>query len=106
MPERPRRRDITAPGPLRRQGRSMSHPLMYPRACRPLRPVLVGTTAIALAVALGAGGPAAAAAATAGKLVRVSNGDPFVGCTADKVAKQQGKNYPNTEVEPFAAADP
>src|SRR5689334_15132954 len=65
---------------------------------------LTGTATLALAAATLGGTPAAAA--QVGPLVRVTVADPFTGCTADKVAQQQGQNYPNTEVEPFAAADP
>src|SRR5690242_8252338 len=54
-------------------------------------------------VALGLG---PASAAEVGKLVRVTAGDPFAGCTADKAAKQIGTNYPATEIEPWVAADP
>lgn len=31
---------------------------------------------------------------------------PFAGCTADRVARQDGTNYPNTEIEPWVDASP
>src|SRR5690242_11787453 len=83
----------------------MPHPLTYPRARRPLRAALVGTAAMALTVVLGPG-ITPAAAVQLGPLTKVSDGDPFAGCTADKVAKQPGINYPNTEIEPWIAANP
>ena len=58
------------------------------------------------ATSLVALGISAASAAEVGKLVRVTTGDPFAGCTADKVGKQIGTNYPATEIEPWVAADP
>jgi len=56
----------------------MSHPLAHPRALRPLRAALVGTTAAALTAILGLGATSATAAEV-GKLVQVSHGDPFAG---------------------------
>jgi hypothetical protein len=47
----------------------------------------------------------AAPFATSG-FVRVSQGDPFAGCTADDVAGQPGANYPRTEVEPWVDVNP
>ena len=82
----------------------MPHPFAHPRARRPLRAALVGTAAAALAVVLGPG--AASAAVQLGSLTKVSDGDPFAGCNADKVAEQPGTLYPNTEIEPWVAADP
>src|SRR4051812_9786053 len=82
----------------------MAQPLAHPRARRPLRAVLVATTALALATVLGPGG--ASAAVSLGPLTKVSGGDPFAGCTADKVASQPGTDFPNAEVEPWIAAAP
>jgi hypothetical protein len=47
-----------------------------------------------------------AEAADVGPLTRVTGQSPFSGCTADKVAQQSGVNYPNTEIEPWLAANP
>src|SRR3954452_600320 len=104
MPGRSRRRAANAPGSLGRQGGTMPHPFAHPRARRSLRAALVGTAAAALVVVLGPG--AASAAVQLGPLTKVSDGDPFAGCTADKVAKQPGTLYPNTEIEPWIASDP
>src|SRR4051794_24556545 len=108
MRGRPRRRAATASGPLGLQGGNMSHRLMlvHPRAGRPLRPALVGTTAMALAAALGLAAATPASAVQLGPLTKVSDGDPFAACTADKVAKQPGTLYPNTEIEPWIASNP
>src|SRR3954449_3062491 len=103
MPGRPRRRAATAPGPLGRQGETMPHPLVRPRVPRSLGAALVGTAMTALVAAAGG---AASAAVQLGPLTKVSDGDPFAGCTADKVAKQPGTLYPNTEIEPWIASDP
>ena len=71
-----------------------------------------GTAALGLGLLALAAGPAAAVAAERGKaeqgkLVRVSPGkSPFADCKADKVKKQEGVNYPNTEIEPFVDANP
>jgi hypothetical protein len=83
----------------------MSHPLVHPRARRPLRAALVGTAATALAVVLGPG-ITPAAAVQLGPLTKVSDGDPFAGCTADKAGQQPGTLYPATEIEPWIASDP
>src|SRR5262249_57825496 len=49
-------------------------------------------------------------AQTFGPLVRVTNGDPFAACTADKVQQQQttygSTLYPSTSIEPWVAVDP
>ena len=50
-------------------------------------------------------GAASAAAVQLGPLTGL-RGDPFAGCTADNVAAQPGTNYPNTEIEPWVAANP
>lgn len=47
-----------------------------------------------------------AAAVELGPLTKVSGGDPFTGCTADQVGEQPGTPYPNTEIEPWIAANP
>jgi hypothetical protein len=69
---------------------------------------MLGTGTAALGLGLGllaAAGPAGAA--EQGKLVRVTPGkSPFAECKADKVRKQEGINYPNTEIEPFVDANP
>jgi hypothetical protein len=45
-----------------------------------------------------------------GRLVQVTNGDPFANCTADDVAGQEAANgstlFPNTSIEPSIAVDP
>src|SRR4051794_40189548 len=108
MLARPRRRAADAPGPLGRQGGTMSHPLVRPRAPHPFRAALVGTTTMALAVVLGPGA-ASAAAVQLGPLTKVSDGDPFAGCTADNIAAQKRMGailYPASELEPWVAADP
>ena len=66
----------------------MSHPLVHPRARRPLRAVLVETTAVALAAVLGLGA-VPVAAAQLGPLTKVSDGDPFAGCVADNIRAQK-----------------
>jgi hypothetical protein len=48
----------------------------------------------------------AADAAEVGPPTRVTGQSPFSGCTADKIAEQSGVNYPNTEIEPWLAANP
>src|SRR4051812_4773981 len=86
----------------------MSHPLTHPRAQRQLRPALVGTAAVTLAVVLGSA-TASAAAVQRGPLTKVSDGDPFAGCTADNIAAQKKTGailYPASELEPWVAADP
>ena len=47
-----------------------------------------------------------AAAQQLGPLTRITGPSPFAGCTADRVGEQEGINYPNTEIEPWVAADP
>src|SRR5436305_1685036 len=68
-------------------------------------PLALGAAALAAAstLALSAG---AASAVTVGPLVKVSDGDLFANCKADQVGKQPGTNYPNTEIEPWIAANP
>ena len=78
------------------------------RMCHFRAASLAGTAALALcsASALGSG---PAAAATVSKLVRVSSGDPFAGCTADNVKRQEQSGnvfWPGSEAETFVAADP
>lgn len=49
----------------------------------------------------------AAQAAPKGRLTTVSPGkSPFASCTADRVRKQIGTNYPNTAIEPWIDANP
>ena len=67
----------------------MDHPHTFARAPRPLRAALAGTTAMALAAVLGPGA-APAAAVELGPLTKVSDGDPFAACTADKAGQQDG----------------
>jgi len=43
---------------------------------------------------------------TAGSLVQVSGASPFASCTADNAAGQPGTVFPDSEVEPFIAANP
>ena len=63
------------------------------------------TAALGLGLLVLAAGPAATA--EQGKLVRVTPGkSPFADCQADKVSKQEGINYPNTEIEPFVDVNP
>jgi hypothetical protein len=86
----------------------MSYPLGYSRTRHTFLATLVGTTAVALAVVLG---PAVAEAADVqlGPFTKVSDGDPFAACKADNVAKQEKAGsvlYPNTEIEPWIAANP
>src|SRR5689334_22678091 len=83
----------------------MSHPLVHSRARRPLRVALIGTTAMALAVVLGPG-VTPAAAVQLGPLAKVSDGDPFAKCKVDQVGKQEGTNYPASEIEPWIVANP
>ena len=45
-------------------------------------------------------------AAELGRLRQVSGLTPFTGCTADNVAGQIGTNYPDSEIEPWVAANP
>src|SRR3954449_10870712 len=86
----------------------MSQPLTHPRAQRQLRPALVGTAAVTLAVVLGSA-TASAAAVQRGPLTKVSDGDPFAGCTADNIAAQKKTGailYPASELEPWLAGGP
>ncbi len=54
-----------------------------------------------------AGLAAPAAAVELGRTTTVSPAEsPFKSCTADGVAKQDGTNYPNSEIEPFIEASP
>ena len=50
--------------------------------------------------------PGGAAAKELGPLIRISGENPFSGCTADGADGQEGTLYPDTEIEPFVAADP
>jgi len=68
-------------------------------AIRPIAGLLAGAVALVSLVNL-------AAAASVGGLNRVSTGDPFTGCTADKLANQPGTKFPATEIEPYVAANP
>ena len=68
-------------------------------AIRPIAGLLAGAVALVSLVNL-------AAAASVSSLNRVSFGDPFTGCTADKLANQPGTKYPATEIEPYVAANP
>src|SRR6476620_10700688 len=105
MPARPRRRAANAPEPLGRQGETMPHPCAHPRPRRPLRAALVGTAAAALVVVLGPGATSAAAVQL-GPLTKVSDGDPFARCKADRPGNQDGDLFPATEIEPWIASDP
>jgi hypothetical protein len=70
--------------------------------------VLAGTAVAALLAfaAAGAGG-GSAAAQEVGPLTRVSGGrSPFAACRADRVGRQEGELFPNTEIEPYVAANP
>ena len=72
------------------------------------RPWLLGGVALVGLIAAGAANaqntPPSPAGATPEYLV--TSKTPFSSCTADKVAKQEGTNYPSTEIEPDAAANP
>jgi hypothetical protein len=86
----------------------MPQPFAHPRPRRPLRAALVGTAAAALVIVLGPGATSAAAVQL-GPLTKVSDGDPFAGCTADNIAAQKKAGailYPASELEPWVAADP
>ncbi|TDN64022.1 hypothetical protein B0G77_7725 [Paraburkholderia sp. BL10I2N1] len=67
---------------------------------------LAGGSAVALMCAFCPG----AQAQTLGPLVQVAAGDPFSGCTADQVHKQETAFgsilYPATSIEPWVASDP
>jgi len=45
-----------------------------------------------------------ASTSSVGALQQVSGASPFAACTADNVAAQPGRNFPNSEVEPWIAA--
>ncbi len=57
-------------------------------------------SALALAASLAL---ASSAALSAGDVVRVSQADPYAGCSP---AGQPGRNFPNTHVEPYVAVNP
>src|SRR5690242_19205315 len=67
---------------------------------------LVAAGLLALPVAFGLDLGAAAPAVGLGPLTKVSVGNPFAGCTADGIGGKAGAYYPNSEVEPWIAADP
>lgn len=48
--------------------------------------------------------PAWAAPGTVGQTVAVSGASPFASCTSDNVGGQPGRNFPNSELEPWIAA--
>ena len=50
--------------------------------------------------------PFAVNAVELGRLRQVSGPTPFTSCTADNVAGQIGRNYPDSEIEPWVAANP
>src|SRR3954468_14233962 len=105
MPEPPDCHHVRA---ARATGGTMPQPFAHPRPRRPLRAALVGTAAAALVVVLGPGATSAAAVQL-GPLTKVSDGDPFAGCTADNIAAQKRTGailYPASELEPWVAADP
>jgi hypothetical protein len=70
------------------------------------RGALIGLAALPLALAASA----SADQLHVGRLVQVTNGDPFANCTADNVAGQEAANgstlFPNTAIEPSIAVDP
>lgn len=63
-------------------------------------------SAAATAATLLAAGANAAAAEDLGRLTRITGASPFAGCTADGVGAQPGRNYPDTEIEPWVDANP
>ncbi len=63
-----------------------------------------GCAGCAAAALLGGGG--IATAQELGPVERVPAGSPVAGCTADRVARQEGDNYPDTEIEPWIDANP
>lgn len=69
---------------------------------------LAGISLIALSGAVGLSAPAQAQ--SLGPLVRVAAGDPFTGCSADKVENQEARFgsvlYPASAIEPWVAVDP
>lgn len=60
----------------------------------------------ALASLLFASAVMPASGAELGELTRISKGNPFSDCTADKVDLQDGTRYRRTEIEPFIDANP
>jgi len=62
--------------------------------------------AVATAVALTIVGGVSAAGFTADPIVQVSGTTTFAGCTADDVAGQTGRPFPNSEVEPWIDVNP
>src|SRR5215213_7579380 len=73
--------------------------------------LLAGAAAAAVVTAGVAPTPGGAAAEELGPLVRITGGSPFRGCTADDAAGQDDPdagivNFPNTEIEPWVAANP
>jgi hypothetical protein len=73
--------------------------------------LLAGTAAAVVVAADVAPVPGGAAAEELGPLTRITGGSPFRGCTADDVAGQDDPdagivNFPNTEIEPWVAANP
>jgi hypothetical protein len=102
--DRHRHQEVRDDGSRNRDARAVMDP--WTVRDRRRRAVLeAGTAALGLGLLALAAGPAGAA--EQGKLVRVSPGQsPFADCKADKVRKQDGINYPNTEIEPFVDANP
>ena len=47
-----------------------------------------------------------ATAADLDPLQKISRASPFADCIADRVERQPGKNYPQTEIEPYIDANP
>jgi hypothetical protein len=81
---------------------------MMRRVGRSLCRGLASSSLFALACALGCTSPAQAQ--SLGKLVQITEGDPFHACTADKVNSQEAAFdsilYPATAIEPWVAVDP
>lgn len=69
-----------------------------------MRRVLLVTRALGLALACAA--TAWADGFVADPLTLVSGASPFAACTADNVATQPGRNFPNSEVEPWVDVNP
>jgi hypothetical protein len=61
---------------------------------------------LAFAGLLLAGTALPATAADLDPLQKISRASPFADCTADRVERQPGKNYPQTEIEPYIDANP
>jgi hypothetical protein len=61
---------------------------------------------ISLAIGLLALAAFSISPAWAATLVQVSGASPFANCTADNVAGQVGRNFPNSEVEPWVDVNP